>query len=288
MYPSYQYGSSVPTDPRAYIAHLARMSASRSQNVNNVNVPPNIAATVAAAEAATRARNTGSTMPEADQPKSPPLTAEDSVQDGGDAIDTFSSYIPTALPQCIVNVLHEKVACESKSSTDSITSTSKSSAPQVSGQQVIELLDSDDDSLEIVHDNGKSSPSDGAKNEDTTKQIKSTNESTSNSIKSLFLNNPIQSHTSPAVESALLSSVSAPPVPDSAADVILPLVKEGKLSPLQAEGACLAVNRFRRVFKSDKGGVRAGQFFSLVCMLLVPRCTSVFLGADRFAFVCVI
>ncbi|KAL7532804.1 hypothetical protein ACHAXR_004855, partial [Thalassiosira sp. AJA248-18] len=75
----------------------------------------------------------------------------------------------------------------------------------------------------------------------------------------------LQSHTSPAVESALLSSVSAPSVPDAAASTILPLVREGKLSPLQAEGVTLAINRFNRVFTSkgsgrNDGDMRAGFF----------------------------
>lgn len=265
MHPSYTYGGNAPIDPRLYVAHLARISA--SNNVN-VHVPPNIAATVAAAEAASAARAvnaSGNITQNLDPPKAPPLAAEDSVQEGGDAIDTFSSYVPTALPQCIVDVLHEKVAGESKCSTDSITPASKSTACQEPGPDVIELLESDDESLEIVQHNSKSLSNYDAETKDTTKQLEPTNESHTHSIKSLFLNNSIQSHTSPAVESALLSSVSAPPVPDSAAEVILPLVKEGKLSPLQAEGACLAVNRFRRVFKSAKGGVRAGQFVLNFC-----------------------
>lgn len=43
-------------------------------------------------------------------------------------------------------------------------------------------------------------------------------------------------HTALAVESALLSSVEALPVSDAAASTVLPLVSEGKLSLLQAEG----------------------------------------------------
>ena len=79
----------------------------------------------------------------------------------------------------------------------------------------------------------------------------------------LFTSGKIQSHTSPAVESALLSSVSAPLVPNEACETILPLLKEGKLSPLQAEGVSLAVSRFNRVFVSKgsgkgDGSMRAG------------------------------
>eukprot|EP00985_Skeletonema_marinoi_P016063 scaffold8533_cov126-Skeletonema_marinoi.AAC.1 len=87
----------------------------------------------------------------------------------------------------------------------------------------------------------------------------------------------IPSHTSPACESALLSSVSAcnfssngsdGALQDEAASTILPLVVEGKLSPLQAEGVALATTRFNRVFTSNsagslqqKGAVQRAGFF---------------------------
>lgn len=200
-------------------------------------------------------------------PAAPP--AEDSVQDGGDAIDTFSSYIPTALPQCIVDMLlSEKKSGIVTSNKDVATS---------QAQEIIELSDTEDDGsvLEIiVHDNKPTNKS--ANRDDSTTKIDDASHEKENKSS---LNALVQSHTSPAVESALLSSVSAPPVPNSAAEVILPLVQEGKLSPLQAEGVCLAVNRFRRVFTGDNArGVRAGEYECLlvsrlhvfVCITLTP------------------
>jgi hypothetical protein len=173
---------------------------------------------------------------------------EDSVQDGGNAIDTFSSYVPTALPKCVVDALRET------STSADVLNTQHDVEKKNSEPEVIELSDSDDDELEIidVHVN----TSNEVKIEDKVKQSATKEEE---DAKSLFINSSIQSHTSPAVESALLASVSAPPVSNSDAAVVLPLVKEGKLSPLQAEGVCLAVNRFRRVFTGERGSVRAGE-----------------------------
>ena len=106
---------------------------------------------------------------------------------------------------------------------------------------------------------------DGGKNVDTT---------------TLFTTGQVQSHTSPSVESALLSSVSAPPVSNDAASTLLPLVREGKLSPLQAEGVTLAIQRFNRVFTSKGAGkndglMRAGELICL-CIMDLGGCYVVF------------
>eukprot|EP00957_Ditylum_brightwellii_P089537 6818679-Ditylum_brightwellii.AAC.1 len=37
-----------------------------------------------------------------------PTVSEDAVQDGGETIDTFSAYIPTALPDIILKTLHKE------------------------------------------------------------------------------------------------------------------------------------------------------------------------------------
>ena len=54
-------------------------------------------------------------------------------------------------------------------------------------------------------------------------------------------------------------------MPDQAASTALELAREGKLSPLQAEGVTLAINRFRRAFTAkgsgrNDSGTRAGFF----------------------------
>ena len=71
------------------------------------------------------------------------------------------------------------------------------------------------------------------------------------------------SHTSPACESNLLSSVPAPALQDSfaLATNLLPLIQQQQarpaLSPLQLEGVLLALQRHRRIFRN---GERAGFF----------------------------
>lgn len=173
--------------------------------------------------------------------------AEDAVQDGGNAIDTFSSYVPTALPHCVVKALYDAHQQTDKKPTQQPVDVDKKSTQQ---NDVIDLLDSSDEECE----------------ESTTKQEASSSSSslsTSEYSSQLFTKNLIQSHTSPACESALLSSVSARnfssdgsdgALPDEAASTILPLVLEGKLSPLQAEGVALATTRFNRVFTSVPSG----------------------------------
>ncbi|KAL7555157.1 hypothetical protein ACHAWF_018815 [Thalassiosira exigua] len=152
--------------------------------------------------------------------------SEDAARDGGDAIDTFSSYVPAALPPCVVAALRARAS---------------GGAASKPGDGVIEILDDDADDART----GTNNDGDDA------------NATSPGSA--------VPCHTSPAVESALLSSVSAPPAPDEAAASILKPVREGKLSPLQAEGAALAVRRFNRVYTSKGTGrndasTRAGFF----------------------------
>jgi len=176
----------------------------------------------------------------------PTVIAEDAVQDGGNAIDTFSSYVPTALPHCVVKALFDANQHLDKKSTQQPVDVDKKSTQQQPNNDVIDLLDSSDDECE----------QNVAKQEASS----SSSMSTSDYSSKLFTKNLIQSHTSPACESALLSSVSARnfssdgsdgALPDESASTILPLVVEGKLSPLQAEGVALATTRFNRVFTSD-------------------------------------
>lgn len=233
-------------DPRTTAAHPASYMAFMQAQADASN----------AQNASSKASSSQPPAQPGQQQAAPP--AEDAVHDGGDAIDTFSSYIPTALPRCILNALRDRAnGVQTTASQDVQCSTTADNE-----HEIIELLDSEDE-LEIV------SPSKtdvtntdqatlGISDEPT--NIEQSNESNVD-MQELFTQ--IQSHTSPAVESALLSSVSAPSVSDASAEVVLPLVKEGKLSPLQAEGACLAVERFQRMFLGEGKRERAGEFLQL-------------------------
>ena len=77
------------------------------------------------------------------------------------------------------------------------------------------------------------------------------------------------SHSSPACESGLLASVSAPQPRKECLQVVTQLAEEGKLSPLQVEGVGLAIHRHCRLLKQDNDAapgtpkqhfVRAGFF----------------------------
>lgn len=230
--------------------------------------------------------------------------SEDAVQDGGDAIDTFSSYIPTGLPPCIVQLLKDKAAASTKAMTTGTSGSTVVDATDVAGvgasiqnNEVIELLDSDDDDATNDNDNrpavpipklaaalssdteanaakennGRGSETLGSrcgeyviKTIDTAAAAFSSSSSSSSDANNVDSNDKSNlflcssSHTSPSVESALLSSVSSPTVPDEAAKVIYPLVQQDKLSPLQAEGVLLAIHRFQRVFRSGSGGAGNG------------------------------
>lgn len=243
--------------------------------------------------------------------------SEDAVQDGGDAIDTFSSYIPTALPPCIVQLLKDKAAASTKAMTTGTSGSTVVDATDVAGvgasiqnNEVIELLDSDDDDATndshnrpavpitksaaasssdteanaAKENNGRdsetlgswcgkyviktidadASASSSSSDSDANKSNNANDDNTTNDNDNSNLFFCSSSHTSPSVESALLSSVSSPTVPDEAAKVIYPLVQQDKLSPLQAEGVLLAIHRFQRVFRSGGSGgggkmMRAGE-----------------------------
>ncbi|KAL7444868.1 hypothetical protein ACHAXM_009693 [Skeletonema potamos] len=176
----------------------------------------------------------------------PVVVAEDAVQDGGNAIDTFSSYVPTALPHCVLKALYDAHRHSDEKSTQHSIKEDKQQQQQ---EDVIVLLDSDDECEQ---------------NDTNKKEYPTSSLSTADYLSQLFTKNNalIQSHTSPACEAALLASVSAcnfssegsdGALSDESASTILPLVVEGKLSPLQAEGVALATTRFNRVFTSKNG-----------------------------------
>ena len=274
-------------DEVALRAALLARAAANSKIANNMS-----AANVASAQdLAASAVGGGNNKKAVGPPAPPPPPAEDAVQDGGDAIDTFSSYVPTALPPCIVQLLHERAAAKTKSHNSSHNdvvdlSNEGEEKKEDDANSIIEILDTDNDDSrlgmeDITNTTLKQLQSGEGVIMDKKLPPSSTTTTTSNNnndidtdneesiakstTHSLFTSGKISSHTSPAVESALLSSVSAPSVPDESATTILPLLRDGKLSPLQAEGVSLAISRFNRVFtrkgsgKND-GMMRAGKF----------------------------
>lgn len=79
------------------------------------------------------------------------------------------------------------------------------------------------------------------------------------------LSKDMASHTTSVCESALLSSVQSPRASEESSICFVELARRKVLSPLQLEGACLAISRHNRFFRSRAGamqpaGVRAGFF----------------------------
>ena len=178
--------------------------------------------------------------PAAHPPAAPqPAALEDDVRDGGDAIDTFSSYIPASLPECVVKLLHKQRSSRRNDDDDDDT-TNLTINGEDSSNGVIEIFDTDDDTTRPFHEND---------NVDSADSTTTNNDIVPHNLP--LFNEDFPSHTSPAVESALLSSVSPPCPSNASADIILPLVATKKLSPLQAEGAALAIAKFHRVYNSS-------------------------------------
>ena len=177
--------------------------------------------------------------PAAPPPAAPqPAALEDDVRDGGDAIDTFSSYIPASLPECVVKLLHKQRSSRRNDDDDDTTNLTINGEDSSNG--VIEIFDTDDDTTRPFHEND---------NVDSADSTTTNNDIVPHNLP--LFNEDFPSHTSPAVESALLSSVSPPCPSNASADIILPLVATKKLSPLQAEGAALAIAKFHRVYNSS-------------------------------------
>ena len=270
-------------DEAALRAALLARAAANSKIANNMSA----ANVQSAADLAASAVGGGNNKKAVGPPAPPPPPAEDAVQDGGDAIDTFSSYVPTALPPCIVQLLHERAAAKTKRTNDVVDLyEDEEKKEEDDANSIIEILDTDNEDSRlgmeditntalkqlqsgegVIMDKKLPPSSTTTATSNNNNDIDTDNEESiaKNTTHSLFTSGKISSHTSPAVESALLSSVSAPSVPDESATTILPLLRDGKLSPLQAEGVSLAISRFNRVFtrkgsgKND-GMMRAGKF----------------------------
>ena len=174
------------------------------------------------------------------------LIVEDAAGEGGDAIATFSNYVAPqwALQQCIV-------VPEVNNYNDTATSTTSTSVNlyQVQkkhrGNKEVILIDlSDDEEDTNDHDTN-------VKNNDNSASTSPKNnpqqQNNNNGIKR------IPSHSSPACESGLLASVSAPQPKQDSLTIIRQLAQQEKLSPLQVEGAGLAIQRHCRIFNKTCG-----------------------------------
>lgn len=157
-----------------------------------------------------------------------------------------------SLPRCLLNALLE-------SNTDSL----KVSPVSQTKEEIIEISDTSNMDFEdsaaatattasdAVIDLCESDASNHAKEEGDVKMsgITSSTDNKDDDIDGelkLALSK-IPSHTSLACESALLSSVSAPRAPEQAGETLIELAKSGALSPLQLEGATLAIARHNRL-----------------------------------------
>ena len=189
--------------------------------------------------------------PAAAKAAAPAPPPEDAAAEGGTAIDTFSSYVPAALPKCVISALSESARQQRRP----VAVAAPVATNDTQEVEIIEILDTDNEDSRMSAPEGDPAES--------LSSLSAPEGDPAESLSSLF--KAIPSHTSPAVESALLSSVTAPVVHDDVASTVLELVKQGKLSPLQAEGVCLAITRFTRVFQSNGTGAynassRAGFF----------------------------
>ena len=225
----------------------------------------------------------GAPVPQA--PPAPIPPPDDAAGDGGETIDTFSSYgMPTAsLPKCLLRALVEssdvaRASSDDESSNDSTnseTSTSTVSLPSASrsAEDIIEISDTSSNLtfpeqapviaasnavIDLVDSDGSNRA-----NHVTMSESSVTTEISSDEEEDALLAK-IPSHTSPACESALLSSVSAPRAPEQAGETLLDLAKSRVLSPLQLQGATLAIARHNRLLVESSSPtnttIRAGFF----------------------------
>ena len=169
-------------------------------------------------------------------PASSNKVVEEEQMAGGDgeSIETFCEYKPTALPAVIIEACNASGAVDGKRDYDNAGGKENT----LENNAVVIVLDDDSDT------------NDGS-------------DQVSKSQVQLL----IPSHTSLTCESALLSSVRAPEVHADAAACLLPLISThaktsnsavAALSPLQLEGALLAIQRHRRIYTAS--GERAGFF----------------------------
>jgi len=147
-------------------------------------------------------------------PPQPTESAEDAAGEGGEAVSTFATYTP---PKWAM-ILPKQKQIFTASTTVKIPSNSIRNSEK---DEVIVLDDSDPES---VSEEKKCEPGMITKSE-----------------------KELLSHSSPACESGLLASVSAPEPNVECLRVVSQLAEEGKLSSLQVEGAGLAIQQHCRL-----------------------------------------
>ena len=220
-------------------------------------------AALAMATAAARTSNGG-------DPTATPRTMiqEDAAGEGGEAVATFSNYQAPLWAREVAAAAGETPAL----SRDKIKQNPNNSDQNIKKDENNKMIciDVDDESED---DEGAKSKNDNNKN-NTSSKPKSTKDQveeaptnlTMDDAKSPVDQNKAESsqssqfqshhhHTSPACESGLLASVS-PPTPKSECLTILRQIcaTPGKLSPLQVEGAGLAIQRHCRLLLGSGGG----------------------------------
>ena len=248
------------------------------------------------------------------QNQQPKPEDDDGANGGTTSIDTFQEYKPTALPREVVRACNEWYASRSTRSSNStwnvdLESSRNSNSNFDNCSTRKEEANSGGETLTSnVSNSNSNTNSDPTKSQTTQHQIKtsvidltetdaeadntearreqtqsvagSNDSSTPKAPTPLELSTfpllplEVPSHTSTACESALLSSVSAPMVPEETAECLLPLLltkqnqtqKQNQddeqqtrppLSPLQLEGVLLAIQKHRRVHHSSSAAAAA-------------------------------
>jgi hypothetical protein len=177
--------------------------------------------------------------PSAEAPPAPAAPqAEDAANDSGEALDTFTGYMPTALPNKLIRVLSENMSLTGEDD--------KSEVVEMEEEKKVEVIDIVDSSCDSFNDSSRYA----------SRQLEAEEADVQD-----FASLGIASHTSPACESALLASVAAPRAHDKSAECLVGLAHSRALSPLQLEGATLAITRHNRLLTDEnKRTIRAGFF----------------------------
>jgi len=183
----------------------------------------------------------------APNPTNLPPASEDAAGEGGEAVATFSNYIP---PHWAANLklppssAVSATSCSSSASSSSsdttrrIANATKKHSEKLDDVVVIDCSDSEEE-LEITKVPAAAAAASTSPNDLEPKVDTATNPK------------KLSSHSSPACESGLLASVAAPEPNKECLTVIAELVQQGKLSALQAEGCGLAIQRHCRLLRRE-------------------------------------
>jgi hypothetical protein len=203
----------------------------------------NAVAAAAAVAGTTPQPATAATAASPPAPAASPPT-EDAANDSGEAIDTFSGYTPTALPNKLMIVLRDNKSFIGEDKLSEVI--------EIEDEKKVEVIEIMDSSCDSFNDSSRYAFRELVEAETADVQD--------------FATLGIASHTSPACESALLASVAAPRAHDDSAECLVELAHSKALSPLQLEGATLAITRHNRLLllttdgNNNKNTIRAGFF----------------------------